>query len=143
MIKGSCLCGKIEYELAEQGQIINNCHCSQCRKASGAAFGSFLHIRKDYFKWQKGEEYIQIYNPSSEIFRSFCKVCGSCVPSVFEAYNNVVVPAGTLDDDPDLKPMVNIFVGSKAPWYSISDNLPAFEESVSEDFIKKHLMPLE
>ena len=136
MIKGSCLCGKIEYELAEQGQLINNCHCSQCRKASGAAFGSFLHISKDYFKWIKGEEHIQVYNPSPEINRSFCKICGSCVPAIFEEYNNVAIPAGTLDDDPNLKPVVNIFVGSKASWYTITDDLPSYEETVPKDFIK-------
>lgn len=136
MIKGSCLCGKIEYELAEQGQLINNCHCSQCRKASGAAFGSFLHISKDYFKWTKGEDHIQVYKPSPVINRSFCKTCGSCIPTIFEEYNNVAVPAGTLDDDPNLKPVVNIFVGSKASWYTITDDLPAYEETVPKDFIK-------
>jgi hypothetical protein len=142
MIKGSCICGKIEYELSEQGQLMNNCHCSQCRKASGAAFGSFLHISKDYFKWLKGEEFIQVYKPSSEINRSFCKICGYCIPSIFEEYNNVVVPAGTLDDDPNLKPIVNIYIGSKASWYTITDNLPAYEERVSENFIKRYLTPL-
>lgn len=141
MIRGSCLCGNIEYELAEQGLFINNCHCSRCRKASGAAFGSFLHISKDHFKWLKGEEFIQVYNPSSDIIRSFCKTCGSCIPSIFEEYNHVVVPAGTLDGHPDLEPIVNIYTGSKASWYAITDNLPACEESFSEDFIKKYFSP--
>lgn len=137
MIKGSCLCGKIEYELAEQGQFINNCHCSRCRKASGAAFGSFLHISKDYFKWLKGEDDIQVYK-TSEIIRSFCKTCGSCIPSILEEYNHVVVPAGTLDDDPNLKPIVNIYTGSKASWYTITDNLTASEENFPKGFIEKH-----
>ena len=141
MIKGSCLCGKVEYELAEKGLFINNCHCSQCRKMSGAAFGSFLHINGDYFKWLKGEELIQVYNPSPDIFRAFCKTCGSCIPAILEEHNHVIVPAGTLDDGPDLEPVVNIFVGSKASWYTITDNLPSYEESFPEDFFQKYLSP--
>ena len=140
MIKGSCLCGKIEYELSEQGKFINNCHCSRCRKASGAAFGSFLHISKDHFKWLKGKENIQVYK-TSEFIRSFCKICGSCIPTILEEYNHVVVPAGTLDDNPNLSPEINIYTRSKASWYTITDGLPEHEENFPEDFIKKHFSP--
>ena len=105
MAKGSCLCGKIEYELTAPGFYINNCHCPECRKASGAAFGSFLHIGKDNFKWLKGEDHIQVYEDPPDLMRSFCKICGSCIPTVKN--NGVIVTAGTLDDDPGLKPRPN------------------------------------
>ncbi len=139
MAKGSCLCGKITYELTTSGQFINNCHCSKCRKASGAAFGSFLHISKDYFTWLKGEEFVQVYESSPGIIRSFCKTCGSCVPSILDNLNHVVVPAGTLDDDPQIQPIVNIFTGSKASWYSITDGLPGYKEHFPNDFLELYL----
>ncbi len=139
MTKGSCLCGKIEYELTASGLYINNCHCSECRKASGAAFGSFLHISKDNFRWVKGKEYIQVYEEPPDLIRSFCKICGSCMLIIFAKINHVAVPAGTLDDDPGLQPMMNIFTGSKAPWYTITDELPNFEEHSPRDFMISYL----
>jgi len=143
MTKGSCLCGKIEYELTAPGLYINNCHCHECRKASGAAFGSFLQIGKNNFKWVKGEEHIQVYEEAPDLIRSFCKICGSCIPIIFPKMNHVAVPAGTLDDDPGLEPIKNIFTGSKAPWYTITDELPNFKEHSSKEFMTSYFESLD
>jgi hypothetical protein len=135
MIKGSCLCNQIQFELDESAALfINNCHCSKCRKWSGAAFGSFLQIPGDKFWWIAGDKLISVYESSPDKPRSFCSVCGSCIPTVITAKNHVVVPAGTLDDNPGIKPIVHIYTGSKAPWYTITDELPKFEEQAPDEF---------
>jgi hypothetical protein len=54
VIRGSCLCGKITYEIRGRPYFINHCHCSICRKAHGAAFGSFLQASLDLFDWTSG-----------------------------------------------------------------------------------------
>ncbi len=138
MVEGSCLCGGVAYQLVRRGHFINNCHCSRCRKATGGAFSSNLHISKDHFQWLKGEELLRTFRKTENLIISFCEICGSRLPSVLDHLNHVVVPAGTLDDDPDLRPIVNIYVGSKAPWYQISDGLPAYEENAEDEFWARH-----
>ena len=105
MIRGSCLCGQIKYQLDGGVELMNNCHCAMCRKAHGAAFGSFLHAASAGFRWTAGED-----------------------------GGEVNIPAGTLDDDPGVRPIVNIFVGSRAPWFDIDDSLPRFDEFPPREF---------
>ena len=124
MFRGSCLCGAIAYEAPEPALFFNHCHCSMCRKAHGAAFGTFLHTRAGGFRWLRGEDLVRQFHSSPGNSRNFCATCGSNVPVVHPALDHVVIPAGTLDDDPGVRPSVNIFVASKAPWHEITDELP-------------------
>ena len=134
MIKGSCLCGGIEYRFDEGGAVvINHCHCSRCRKASGAEYATFLQIVRDYFEWISGEDLIVGYESTPGNCRNFCRVCGSRAPVVREQINTVTVPVGSLESDPGLRPAIHLFVGSKAPWYRIVDDLPQLAEMGSAD----------
>ena len=135
MINGSCLCGQVAYQLDGGIQLINNCHCSMCRKAHGAAFGSFMHADLDGFRWVRGEELITNYSSSDGNSRAFCSRCGSNLPVLEEADNEVNIPAGTLDDDPGIRPVVHIFTASKAPWYEITDDIEQFVEFPSDEWI--------
>ena len=135
MITGSCLCGTLKYEFDEKGAVlINHCHCSRCRKASGAEYATFLQLAGDYFQWINGEESVNNYESSPGNNRAFCKFCGSRAPVVREAINNVTIPLGSLDGDPGLRPAVHVFTASKAPWYSIEDDLPQFAELGDQAF---------
>lgn len=134
MIHGSCLCGKVTFQLAAQPQLINFCHCSMCRKATGSAFGSFLHADGETFKWLSGETAITQFQSSANNLRSFCSACGSIVPVLEADGAHVIIPAGSLDNDPGVRPIVHIFVGSKAPWFDISDSLPQFAEFPPNEF---------
>jgi hypothetical protein len=128
-IKGSCLCGGIEYEVTgELGKVVN-CHCSMCRKATGAAFRTRAAISTDAFRWLAGEDLVSKYQSSAKETRTFCRVCGATLPT-FLAGNpaEIGLPLGTLDGDPQVRPSAHIFVGSKAPWFEITDALPQFSE---------------
>ena len=133
MIRGSCLCGQVTYQLDGGVELINHCHCSMCRKAHGAAFASFLHATSEGFRWNSGESLVERYQSSVGNVRAFCRVCGSNMP-VVESGNHVIIPAGTLDDDPGVRPIVNIFAGFKAPWFAIEDSLPQFDEHPPDEF---------
>lgn len=129
MIEGSCLCGGVKFE-ADEIAITTYCHCSMCRKALGAAFGTFAHAEPEKFRYRKGEDLITRYESSPGNHRGFCRVCGSSVPVRNDRRVSVPIPAGCLDGDPELRPVLHIFTGSKAPWWTIDDGLPQFEAAV-------------
>ncbi|HVY14976.1 MAG TPA: GFA family protein [Rhodopila sp.] len=104
-----------------------NCHCSQCRRATGAAFKPFAGIRRRDFRITQGESSIFLFGSQDGPHDARCSVCGSLLYSVVREGAYVHVPMGTLVDEPSIRPSIHIFVGSKAPWYAITDTLPQFE----------------
>jgi hypothetical protein len=122
MITGRCLCGNVAWELDGTIDLINYCHCTMCRRMHGAPFGAFAHASAAGFRWVAGVSLIASYESSPNVFRCFCRACGSAVPVV--EGDEVIIPAGSVDGDPGVRPSVHIFVGSKAPWYEITDQLP-------------------
>jgi hypothetical protein len=129
MIRGSCLCGGIEFEV-DSVQLILNCHCSRCRKAQGAPFSTFAFVRRAELRFIKGEGLIVGFQSSPGFHRDFCRVCGSRAPHLADGSETWGVPAGLLDGDPGVRPALHISVGSKAPWWEIHDDLPKFSEGV-------------
>ncbi len=138
MIRGSCLCGQVRFELGGAAQFINHCHCAMCRKVHGAAFGSFLHADAATFRWLAGEDGVQRFESSPGNFRAFCKVCGSNMPVLEGENTHVIIPAGVIDDDPGVRPIVHIFTAFKAPWHDITDALPQFAEFPPKAFWEGH-----
>ena len=126
MIRGSCLCGGVRFEAIEVPVIVL-CHCSMCRKANGAAFDAGAVVPSEKFKLASGADLVQTYQSSPRNHRAFCRVCGSRIPSQTPDGKFYFAPAGLFDDDPGVKPALHMFVGSKAPWWDITDSLPQFE----------------
>jgi hypothetical protein len=123
-VHGSCLCGGVRWAFAGKVFLFNHCHCVQCRKAHGAAFASNLHVRPEQFRWLAGESLVSRFESSPGTRRSFCSVCGSNVAIVLD--DQVVIPAASVDDLVDARPMVHLFAGEKVPWLEIADGVPAF-----------------
>jgi hypothetical protein len=128
--KGSCLCGGIEYEVnGELGKVVN-CHCSMCRKATGAAFRTRAAVSPAAFRWIVGEDLVSKYQSSPGETRTFCRICGATLATFIAGDPaEIGLALGTLDGDPGVRPSAHIFVGSKAPWFEITDGLPQFSES--------------
>ncbi len=105
--------------------LIINCHCSRCRKAHGAAFASIGNVPAESFRFVTGEELIATYRVKN--LRAFCRVCGSVLP-VRQPEDEVYgVPVGLFDDDPGARPAMELFVASKACWWELQSDLPAFD----------------
>jgi hypothetical protein len=123
MISGQCLCGAHRFEIEGALEIQHHCHCGYCRKHHGTAFATVVGAPRDRFRWEQGE--MIEYESSPGLWRKSCATCGTPLPIDTEGLP-MLVPAGCLDEfsDPIL---VHIFVASKAPWYEIGDNLPAFD----------------
>jgi hypothetical protein len=127
MLRGSCLCGGVRYEITGRLSGALNCHCTMCRKAHGAAFRSRASVKAADFKWVQGEELVTYYESSAGNHRGFCRICGSPLLSRFDQHPTFYgLPLGALDDDPGVKPMRHVFVADKAPWFDITDGLPQY-----------------
>jgi hypothetical protein len=128
-LAGKCLCGAVEYAVADEFLYAANCHCSQCRRATGAAFKPFAGIERAKLRLTRGEDSLLTFGDAagSDVR---CKRCGSFLYSVVRDGAFVHVAMGTLVDAPTIHAAKHIFVGSKAPWFTITDDLPQYEEHV-------------
>ena len=126
MIKGSCLCGEVAYEVDGKISEIGQCHCSKCRKFTGSSNSAVFVTAIANLKWLRGEELLSSYKAPSGYFAVFCSKCGSPLPKT-RANKVYLVPAGTLDNDPGVKAAYHVHVASKAPWDEIFDDLPQHE----------------
>ena len=128
--RGSCLCGAVRYEIDDNLGIFQYCHCSRCRKFTGSAFASNLMVKPEHFRWLQGEESVGTYDLKEAKYfaTAFCRICGSSLPWHSKSGKAVIVPAGTLDESPDIKPTKNIFCGSRGDWYVEPDALPQHDE---------------
>ncbi len=130
MIKGSCLCGFIEYEVEEIPGSIYNCHCSQCRKSHGAAFATQVFAKGETLRFVKGEGYLKEYRqfPGQGGIRAFCAHCGSRLMNYFPDKNIYLsVALSSINSDFDGTPVAHAFVGSKASWHQPSDDILAYD----------------
>ncbi len=99
-----------------------------CRRVHGAAFGTYGAVPKENFRWLSGSDFVKLYRSSDTLERTFCSNCGSTLQAILESEPDVIYLAlGTTNDDPKCRPAMHIFVGSKAPWYEITDDLPQYE----------------
>jgi hypothetical protein len=110
--------------------LMQSCHCLRCRRARGAALGTNIFHSASQFRWTCGEDLIVEYKlPEARFYTtSFCRTCGGALPKVSLERNFAVVPAGSLDTDPAMRPQRHIFTNYKAAWFDITDTLPRFSE---------------
>ena len=125
MMTGHCECRRVRFEIDGEINDFSHCHCSQCRRLHGAAFATFAGVARSDFRYLTGESDVTTYTSSDTHQRVFCSICGSNVlvglKSEPETY---YVSMSMIDGDPPRPPAYHIFVGSKAPWHEITDDLP-------------------
>ena len=129
-VKGSCLCGAIQYQVDKIESQMGHCHCTMCRKFHGAAYSTFGEAKQENFKWLKGKNDLKSFQASNGSVRQFCKNCGSSMTFAVTALITECVEfsLGTLDEDIEHHPDAHIFVDSKANWTDISDDLPCYKK---------------
>ncbi|NRA86312.1 MAG: GFA family protein [Rhizobiales bacterium] len=127
MIKGSCLCGKVKFQISGEPYSLSYCHCSRCRKAAGV-FSAVLIGKADDLLITEGQAEIAKFSPGAEwkLERCFCKTCGTSLGDMATG-DIYVIAASALDDDLTIRPTVHIHTESKPNWYEIVDDLKKFE----------------
>ena len=128
-LSGTCLCRAVHYQVPDEFAYALNCHCSNCRRTTGAAFKPFAGIERHKLRLTKGETDLMLYGNATN-HDAHCKRCGSLLYSLVRNGAFVHVAMGTLMDNPTIRSTAHIFVGSKAPWFTITDALPQHEAHV-------------
>ncbi len=128
-LSGSCLCGAVNYTVTGEERRFYHCHCQRCRKASGTGHASNLFV-KGTLEWNSGETLVRTYKlPEAERFsNTFCSTCGGRVPRFVEEFGVAFIPAGSLDDEPEIRPQARVFTGSRAGWSCDGSEMTEFTE---------------
>ena len=129
-LSGGCFCKASRYEVEDAFVYAANCHCSDCRRTTGSAFKPFAGIEREKFRLVTDRGGLLIYGDDTAYESSHnghCGRCGSLLYSVVREGAFVHIPMGTLVDAPTIRPNHHIFVGSKAPWFTITDDLPQYQ----------------
>lgn len=127
MIKGSCLCGGVAYEIKELRGPLVFCHCSFCRRAHSSAFSANLSALKTDFNLISGEELLSSYEAPNEFSqdkkRYFCSNCGSTLWHIKGAAPEMMTfKIGCISEYPDFEKQkfesYHIYRDSDKPWLS-------------------------
>lgn len=125
-LRGSCLCGFAKYDVIDAFDYALICHCSECRRATGAGSKPFAGAPAEMLTLQDPDHLKR--HGDDTCFDARCARCGSLLYSLVRDGAYVHVTLGTLIDEPTIRPSAHIFAGSKAAWDIICDGLPQFEE---------------
>jgi hypothetical protein len=126
-LRGECECRAVQYRVADEFVYASNCHCSRCRAGTGSAFKPFAGIEREKLEITEGADTLLVWGEENAN-HTRCGECGSLLYSVVRDGEYVHVALGSLQDAPSVQPNKHIFVGSKAPWHEITDDLPQYEE---------------
>jgi hypothetical protein len=127
VLAGKCRCGAVRYEVADAFLYAANCHCSECRAATGSAFKAFAGIEREKLTITEGVGELAVFG-EEDLNDTRCGACGSFLFSVVRDGAYVHVAMGSLVDAPTIRPTQHIYVGSKAAWFEITDDLPQVDE---------------
>ena len=132
VLKGSCLCGKIAYQIRGGVGNLTHCHCSMCRKQHGAAFTTYARVAWDAFKFTSGADLVREFRSSAAVTRTFCSECGSTIQFIRDNRPGFGLAVGTMDSDPIRRPTAQIWAKDKASWWVLHDEPPYFDTYPSE-----------
>jgi len=127
-LKGSCLCGAVRYEIDRLDTPIGFCHCTTCRKAHAAPSAPTARVMREHFHLIAGRDKLSAFESSPGRMRRFCSMCGTHIVAERSDQPHVVLRVATLDDDPDVKPIVHIWTSHDVPWLAEDERLPRFPE---------------
>jgi len=134
MMRGQCLCGGVSFEVRDPPRKLYQCHCSLCRKQSGAGSNAAFIVRSEQVVWLQGQELVSSYIKPTGFRSDFCKRCGSPVPNPLRSTRYVWVPVGLLEEPTKLSIAMHLYVGSKASWEpapstgTLHEEMPDFRE---------------
>ena len=122
---GGCLCGAVRYEIDGAADSVSHCHCGMCRKASGAAFVTWIGVAHERFRYTQGTP--ASYRSSDIASRTFCGSCGSQLQFNYHGpHEHTHVTLGSRDEPEWLTPERHIWVNDRLPWADYGDGLPEF-----------------
>ncbi len=126
---GSCLCGKVTFEIEGDFEHFYLCHCDRCRKDTGSAHAANLFSATAKLRWKSGEDKVRVFDDRYEgHIKSFCTNCGSALPNIQFDGKLLVVPAGCIDSAFDIRPDGHIYCAHRAKWDHDLGKIPMYDE---------------
>jgi len=127
MLKGSCCCGSVQFELNEPLTMMGTCHCSRCRKIGAS---TFVFAKSSAFSLTKGRDVIQTYAPEKgyKYNRCFCGQCGTALGEILSKEDSFPIAANCFDSKLDVSNRFHEFVSEKPDWLKIGDDAVQFPE---------------
>jgi len=128
-LRGSCLCGGVQFELDETPETMRYCHCESCKKLAGSWGTTNLRVASSSVRILDGEELLKTYQPSEGSSKTFCGVCGSNLfGGGWPESPTCSVRASAVDQPFDVRPSAHNWVRSVAEWETLpTDGLERFE----------------
>ena len=115
-----CACGACTFEFNTDPSFVANCHCLDCKKASGGEMATFMGVPEDDFELTSGspKSFLYIADSGSRLYRNFCPNCGARIyTDRLEGFpGTVFVTLGSLDKPALVKPMLEMFTKRRLPW---------------------------
>ena len=126
MIRGSCCCGAVKFELLSQPSTMGTCHCSRCRKVGAS---TFVFVEKEHLRWVEGRDRVRRFEPAApyEYARCFCEICGTSLGEILSDADSFPIAANALDGELGLTNRFHEFVADKPSWYAICDGADQFD----------------
>lgn len=129
VVRGSCLCGGVRYEVRPPFLRASHCHCWLCRKHSGTAVCTQARVPREQFTLLAGEDLLRVYAREDYAVKVFCTVCGSSLfGGTWPAGDEVSIRMGSFDDEPGIAPQFHTYVAGRPAWDAIADDLPQYDE---------------
>lgn len=120
MYSGGCQCGAVRFEASGAPRFVCNCHCRSCRKATGAAFSTWIGFADDLHRWTKGAQ--AIYASSKGVRRGYCSACGTPLTYASERWpGETHFLVGAFDDPAPFVPRKDVYTEDALPWAQRSD----------------------
>ncbi len=132
MLKGGCFCGQVRYEAGDMPFHETNCHCSVCRRTTGAPFVAWFSVPRTHFRLVRGEP--TRFRSTAKATRSFCPQCGTQLTFEHEDFfDEIDVTTCSIDEPDELPPKDHIWTSSKLSWVKLADQLPEYKENRQEE----------
>ncbi len=127
---GRCFCGQLRFEVAGPARYACFCHCESCQRAAGGAYVPWATFDKSTFVVTSGE--LTERHSSSGVTRGHCRLCGTSLTYENDRRQGEVdITLTSFDDPSQFQPGAHIWVEDKAPWVTIYDDLPQYQQTVS------------
>ncbi len=123
-VSGSCLCGRVTFEVVEPVKWCGHCHCDLCRRAHGAPFVTWFGVTTEVFQLTGGEPDLRWYHSSEEAKRGFCGTCGSTMffsSSRWADEMHIALPF--MHGDISKNPSVHVYWDRQVQWVTVADDL--------------------
>lgn len=132
MLRGRCFCGAVRYETAAEPARECACHCTICRRTSGAPFVAWFTVPITSFRFVVGEP--ARFTSSEHATRTFCGACGTPLTFHSTLYaDEIDVTVCSLEDAEQVPPKDHIYASSKLSWVRLGDGLPIHPETRTGD----------